>query len=86
MDIGERIHNLERMFNFKHAGLNRKDDYPPARFMEEKIKNGPYKGEYMDRKKYDLMLDENYRIHGWSKQGIPVPETLISLGLNDITL
>ena len=86
LNIGERIHNLERMFNFKHAGLDRKDDYPPARFMEEKIQKGPYKGEYMDRKKYDLMLDENYKIHGWSKQGIPVTETLSRLGLKDIIL
>jgi len=84
LNIGERIHNLERMFNYKHAGLNRKDDYPPARFMEEKILNGPYKGECMDRKKFDKMLDENYQLHGWTVQGIPKEETLIKLGLKDI--
>lgn len=84
LNIGERIHNLERMFNYKHAKFDRKDDYPPARFMEEKIKNGPYKGEYMDRKKFDKMLDENYQLHGWTEQGIPKEETLIKLGLKNI--
>ncbi len=84
LNIGERIHNLERMFNYKHAGLDRKDDYPPSRFMEEKIQNGPYKGEYMDKEKFDQMLDENYRIHGWTVQGIPKSETLLKLGLNNI--
>ena len=84
LNIGERIHNLERMFNYKHAGLDRKDDYPPARFMEEKIKSGPYRGEFMDRGKFDQMLDENYRIHGWSNQGIPKAQTLSKLGLKDI--
>jgi aldehyde:ferredoxin oxidoreductase len=84
LNIGERIHNLERMFNYKHAGLDRKDDYPPARFMEEKIKSGPYQGEYMDKQQFDRMLDENYRIHGWSSQGIPKARTLLKLGLKDI--
>jgi aldehyde:ferredoxin oxidoreductase len=75
---------MERMFNYKHAGLDRKDDYPPARFMEEKIKSGPYQGEYMDKQQFDRMLDENYRIHGWSSQGIPKARTLLKLGLKDI--
>ena len=84
LNIGERIHNLERMFNYKHAKLDRKDDYPPARFMEEKIKNGPSKGDSMDRKKFDEMLDENYQLHGWTVQGIPKEETIIKLGLKNI--
>jgi aldehyde:ferredoxin oxidoreductase len=86
LNIGERIHNLERMFNYEHAKLDRKDDYPPARFMEEKIKNGPYKGEYMDKNKFNKMLDENYRLHGWTSQGIPKEETLVKLGLKKISM
>lgn len=85
LNIGERIHNLERMFNYRHAGMNRKDDYPPARFMEEKVQKGPYKGEYMDREKFNQMLDENYQIHGWNEEGIPKEETLKKLGLCNIT-
>lgn len=84
LNIGERIHNMERMFNYKHAGFDRKDDYPPARFMEEKVQGGPYKGEYMNKEEFNKMLDENYEIHGWSNQGIPKPDTLLKLGLQDI--
>ena len=82
--IGERIHNLERMFNYKHAGFDRNNDYPPLRFMTEEIKHGPYKGELMNREKFDRMLDENYRIHGWSNNGIPKRRTLVKLGLNNV--
>jgi len=82
--IGERIHNMERMFNYKHAGFDRKDDYPPARFFEEKVQGGPYKGEYMNKEEFNKMLDEYYEIHCWSDQGIPKPDTLMNLGLQDI--
>lgn len=81
LKIGERIHNLERAFNALHAGFDRKDDYLPERFFKEPIKSGPYKGEKLDRKKFDKMLDENYRIHGWDEKGIPKRETLKRLGL-----
>ena len=79
--IGERIHNLERAFNILHVGFGREDDYLPERFFEEPIKSGPYKGEKLDRKKFDEMLDENYRMHGWDERGIPTRETLNNLGL-----
>jgi len=85
LEIGERIHTLERMFNKKHAGFDRKDDYPPERFLTEKVKSGPYKGELMDREKFELMLDENYKIHGWNSQGIPKFETLKRLNLHELT-
>ena len=85
LEIGERIHNLERMFNKKHAGFDRKDDYPPERFLTEKVKSGPYKGELMDREKFDQMLDENYKIHGWDNKGIPKAETLKRLNLYELT-
>ncbi len=82
MQIGERIHNLERTYNFLHAGFTRKDDYPPERFFNEPIKSGPYKGEKLHRDKFDQMLDRNYKIHGWTLEGIPKPETLRKLGLD----
>ena len=79
--IGERIHNLERVFNILHAKLTRNDDYPPERFFKEPIKSGPYKGEKLDRRKFDEMLNENYQLHGWDERGIPKRDTLKYLGL-----
>ncbi|MEM3754911.1 MAG: aldehyde ferredoxin oxidoreductase C-terminal domain-containing protein, partial [Candidatus Bathyarchaeia archaeon] len=79
--IGERIHNLERVFNIIHAKFTREDDYPPERFFKEPIKSGPYKGEKLDKERFDEMLDENYQLHGWDKRGIPKKSTLKYLGL-----
>jgi len=84
MEIGERIHTLERCFNAIHADFDRKDDYPPQRFFDEPIKTGPYKGEVLDRTKFDEMLTKNYKIHGWDKDGLPKQERLKELGLNNI--
>lgn len=86
MEIGERIHTLERWFNAIHAGFDRKDDYPPQRFFDEPIKSGPYKGEVIDKAKFDEMLTENYKIHGWNKRGLPEHKRLKELGLNHIVL
>ncbi len=68
--IGDRIINLERMFNLK-CGITRKDDYPPARYMNEPASHGVAKGHLIERDKYDNMLDEYYETRGWSKKGIP---------------
>jgi len=65
--IGERIVNVEKAFNTLHARFTRKDDYPPERFFNEKIKSGPLKGEALDRKMWDSMLDQYYGLHGWDK-------------------
>ena len=43
MEIGERIFNIERMFN-KAAGMKPEDDRLPKRLIEEPISNGPSKG------------------------------------------
>jgi aldehyde:ferredoxin oxidoreductase len=66
-------------------GFRRKDDKLPRRFMEEPIPRGPSKGMVISRENLDLMLDEYYTFRGWDlKTGIPTPERLISLGLEDI--
>jgi len=67
LTIGERIVNVEKAFNTLHAGFTRKDDYPPDRFFNEEIKSGPLKGEVLDKKMWDIMLDRYYELHGWDK-------------------
>jgi len=81
--IGERIYTLERLFNIRE-GASRKDDYPPERYFVEPTPAGLAKnrGKKIDREKYDMMLDENYEMHGWDKNGIPRQETLEKLGLD----
>ena len=86
MEIGERIHTLERCFNAIHAGFDRKDDYPPKRFFCEPINSGPNNGEVLNKHKFDEMLNENYSIHGWNENGLPEKERLLELGLSHVVM
>ena len=83
-DIGERIYTLERMFNHREAGRDRKDDYVPDRYFAEPVPGGLpiVKGFKLKRKKFDQMLDEYYEFHSWDKSGVPTQDTLEKLGLD----
>lgn len=76
--IGERIVNLNRMFNVRH-GIRRKDDTLPERLLKEPSPDGPPKGHVVE---LDYMLDDYYRLRGWDlKTGLPTLKKLRSLGL-----
>lgn len=74
---GERICNLERLFNLRE-GFTRADDTLPGRLLKEAIK-GP-EGD-LHTVDLDRMLDDYYRARGWDPQGVPLPDTLARLGL-----
>ena len=84
MMIGERIHNLEKIFNIRHADFGRNDDYPPERLFNEPT-TGSQSGLRLDQEKWSELLDEYYDLHGWERgNGFPKKETLIRLGLPDL--
>jgi len=66
---GGRIINIERAINWQF-GVRRKHDTLPDRFFEP-APCPPAKGERNDRKKFDKMLDEYYRLRGWGREGKP---------------
>ena len=74
--VGERIYNIERLFN-KEAGMKSEDDTLPKRILNEPIPTGPSKGEVS---KLDVILPEYYEARGWIK-GFPTEETIQRLGL-----
>ena len=78
--IAERIYTRERMM-LVGDGISRKDDTLPKRYFEEPIPAGPAKGCVIERKGFDCMLDEYYRLHGWDHDGIPTKRTLNRLGI-----
>jgi len=82
MKAGERIWNLERLFNLK-AGFTGKDDTLPTRLLEEPIPSGPSQGEVCQ---LDRMLAEYYRLRGWDEDGVPTKEKLEELGLKEVAL
>lgn len=80
-ECGERVYNVEKLFNLRE-GFGRESDYPPDRFFEEEMPDGPGKGSKLRREDYDLLLDEYYEARGWDrKTGVPTHEKLESLGL-----
>jgi aldehyde:ferredoxin oxidoreductase len=77
IQAGERIWNLERLFNL-HAGFTSKDDTLPERLYKEPIQTGPAKGMVSH---VPDMLPEYYKLRGWDDEGIPSQEHLHELQL-----
>jgi aldehyde:ferredoxin oxidoreductase len=80
MQVGERLFNLKRMYNVR-LGVSRKDDFLPYRFMtlnregEDLTNQLPHMGK---------LLSDYYAYRKWSEDGIPMPEKLEELGLDDL--
>ena len=75
--IGERLHNLKRMYNVR-LGINRKDDILPPRLLHLARNDGMAAGVLPE---LDKMLEEYYRLRGWNEKGIPTEKKLKELGL-----
>ena len=78
-EAGERVWNLERLFNLK-AGLTKADDSLPERLLKEPAPSGTAKGKVSE---LDIMLPEYYEYRGWTPDGEPTTQTLQRLGLAD---
>lgn len=78
---GERVYNLEKLFNCRE-GMGREADYPPERFFDEPMPDGPGKGAHLDRADYEILLNDYYAARGWDPvTGCPTPEKLKELEL-----
>lgn len=72
LKCGERVWNLERLFNIG-AGFTRKDDTLPERFFGD---GG------INRMEFEKTLNEYYHLRGWNDEGVPSEEKLRELGLS----
>jgi aldehyde:ferredoxin oxidoreductase len=77
LGIGDRVWNLERLFN-NAAGFTRAHDSLPRRMTSEALSEGASKGHVFE---LEPMLDEYYRLRGWDPEGRPTKEKLRTLGL-----
>ena len=83
--VGERIYNIEKAFNTLHTGFTREHDFPPSRFLETPITDGPFAGARIDAEGYNHMLDDYYRAHGWDPAtSWQTAECLDRLGLGEV--
>ena len=78
--VGERVWNLERLYN-NREGFTTKDDTLPPRLLTEAPTDGPSKGWVSH---LEPMLKEYYRSRGWDENGVPKPEKLKALGLANL--
>jgi aldehyde:ferredoxin oxidoreductase len=76
-EIGERVWNLERLYNLE-AGITAADDTLPKRLLEIPAPSGTAKGHVSELPK---MLPEYYEYRGWTEDGEPTTQTLNRLGL-----
>jgi len=78
---GERIFNLEKLFNYRE-GFRREDDVVADRFFEEPLTIGPKKGAVLDRDAFEKRMDGYYEDRGWDiKTTRPSQKRLKTLGL-----
>lgn len=79
MECGQRIHHLGRLIN--HAcGLTADDDLMPERITSEPYEEGNAANFVPDHR---AMLEEYYRVQGWDERGVPTPERIRELGLEE---
>jgi aldehyde:ferredoxin oxidoreductase len=84
--IADRTFALMRAFWVREyaSTWSRSMDVPPARWFDEPLKKGHFKGAVLDREKYDSLLRLYYEKRGWDSRGIPTKSTLTKLGLQDV--
>jgi aldehyde:ferredoxin oxidoreductase len=98
---GERIFNLQRAIHLREGWKAKEDDYPPEYNFTEPvyasainprmIVPGPteepvsFKGNILDREKYEKMRNEFYELRGWDPEtGLQKAETLERLDMSDL--
>ncbi len=77
--IGERIWNMERLYNLRE-GFTRADDTLPPRLLNEPATGGS--AGLVSH--LEPMLEEYYRGRGWDENGVPRPAKLAELGLAEL--
>ncbi len=85
--IADRIYALIRAFWAREYGnqWSKEMDTPPARWFEEPLTKGNFKGAKLDKEKYEAMLQLYYQKRGWDSRGVPTKTTLEKLGLQDVS-
>jgi len=74
---GERVWNMERLYNLRE-GFSRSNDTLPPRLLNEAPIDGPSKGWVVQ---LEPMLREYYHARGWDENGVPTEQKLKDLEL-----
>ncbi len=77
LHIGERIVNLEKLFNLRFGATNDLDTLPDI-FLNDPLESGASSGAKVD---LQPMVEDFYASMGWDTDGVPLGETLRRLGI-----
>ena len=77
LQVGERIYNLERLFNLRE-GFSASDDTLPKRFFSP-LSEGGTRNRVVH---LEEMMKEYYKIRGWDMKGTPTKDTLTRLNIH----
>ena len=78
--IGERIHNLKKLFN-QREGWQIKDDWLPERLLNETLPTGVAQGVGLSDDDLSEMIASYYQARGWDGNGVITEEKLQELEL-----
>jgi aldehyde:ferredoxin oxidoreductase len=81
--IGERVHNLKKLFN-QREGWRAGDDWLPQRLLNEALPTGVAKGIGLSANELRQMIQEYYRARGWDETGLIPDKKLNELGLTSL--
>jgi aldehyde:ferredoxin oxidoreductase len=78
--IGERIHNLKKLFNLRE-GWRSEDDWLPDRLLSETLPTGVAQGTGLTPDELRDMIQSYYKARGWDEKGFISEKKLSELGL-----
>jgi aldehyde:ferredoxin oxidoreductase len=81
MQVGRRAVNIARAFNLRH-GIGAELDRPSVRYGSTPLDGVAASRGIMPH--FAGMLRNYYNLMGWSEQGVPLPETLKNLSLENV--
>lgn len=80
MWLGERLWNMERLYNLA-AGIGGEEDTLPERCFEIPA-DFLADQKPLTREDFNALLQDYYRLRGWDERGVPTPQRLEALGLS----
>jgi aldehyde:ferredoxin oxidoreductase len=81
--VGERIWNLNRLFNIR-AGFTAGDDCLPKKLTQQRLKDGPHDGRVLSEENLAEMRSLYYHFRGWDGEGRPGERKLRELSLQGL--
>ncbi len=81
LKAGERVFNLQRLFNYRIKGWDARNDTWADKRTYEQAEMGTFRGREIP---WDETLREYYAIRGWTPEGVPTKEKVAELKLDSV--